>query len=127
MKENIMKKILVFCLLILGIIFITGSRIGANMNQNFTQVSAKHILVSSEKQALELKEKIENNEISFEEAAQKYSSCPSGKQGGDLGYFAKGMMVKPFEEAAFSADLNKVTKPIQTQFGWHLIKVVDRK
>ncbi|MBR2068455.1 MAG: peptidylprolyl isomerase [Candidatus Gastranaerophilales bacterium] len=97
------------------------------MNQNYTQVSAKHILVSSEKEAKDLKVKIDNSEISFEDAAKEYSSCPSGKQGGDLGYFPKGVMVKPFEDAAFSAEVNKVTDPVQTQFGWHLIKVTDRK
>ena len=122
-----MKKFLLLGLLILGIIFITGIKTGANMNQDFTQVSAKHILVSSEKEALNLKTKIDNNEITFEEAAKKYSSCPSGQTGGDLGYFGRGMMVKPFEEAAFSAEPNKVTNPVQTQFGWHLIKVTDRK
>ena len=122
-----MKKFLLIAILILGIIFITGNKIGANMNQDFTQVSAKHILVSTQQEANDLKAKIESNEITFEEAAKKYSSCPSGQQGGDLGYFPRGMMVKPFEEAAFSADLDKVTNPVQTQFGWHLIKVTDRK
>ena len=122
-----MKKLLLALVLIVGIIFITGSKIGANMNQDFTQVSAKHILVSSQKEAQDLKTKIDNNEITFEEAAKKFSSCPSGQQGGDLGYFPKGMMVKPFEEAAFSADINKVTDPVQTQFGWHLIKVTAKK
>jgi len=122
-----MKKFLLLSVLVLSIIFMTGAKIGANMSQNITQVNAKHILVSSEEQAKELKSKIESNEMTFEEAAKKYSSCPSGKSGGDLGYFPRGMMVKPFEEAAFSADINKVTDPIQTQFGWHLIKVVDKK
>ena len=122
-----MRKVLLLFVLILGVIFITGAKIGANMNQDFTQVSAKHILVSSEQQAKELKTKIDNNEISFEDAAKQFSSCPSGSQGGDLGYFGRGMMVKPFEEAAFSAQVNTVTNPVQTQFGWHLIKVTDKK
>lgn len=122
-----MKKFLLVTVLILGVIFITSAKIGASMNQNYTQVSAKHILVSSEKEAKDLKVKIDNSEISFEDAAKEYSSCPSGKQGGDLGYFPKGVMVKPFEDAAFSAEVNKVTDPVQTQFGWHLIKVTDRK
>ena len=122
-----MKKILLVFVLILGIIFIGSAKIGAKMNQDVTQVSAKHILVSTQKEAQDLKTKIDNNEISFEDAAKKYSSCPSGQQGGDLGYFPRGVMVKPFEEAAFSADVNKVTEPVQTQFGWHLIKVTDKK
>ena len=122
-----MKKILLLLVLISGMIFITGAKIGANMNQDATQISAKHILVSTQKEAQELKTKIDNNEISFEDAAKKYSSCPSGSQGGDLGYFPRGVMVKSFEEAAFSAEKNKVTEPVQTQFGWHLIKVTDKK
>ena len=122
-----MKKILLLSVLVIGIIFMAGAKIGANMNQDVTQVSAKHILVSTEQQAMDLKAKIDKNEISFEDAAKQYSSCPSGKQGGDLGYFPRGMMVKPFEEAAFSAEVNKVTNPVQTQFGWHLIKVTDKK
>lgn len=122
-----MKKSLLIAVLILGIVFITGQKIGAKMNQDITQVSAKHILVSSEQEAQDLKTKIDNNEITFEDAAKKYSSCPSGAQGGDLGFFPKGVMVKPFEDAAFSAETNKVTEPVKTQFGWHLIKVTAKK
>jgi len=122
-----MKKILLVTVLLIGIIFITGTKIGAKMNQDYSQVSAKHILVATEKEAQDLKTKIESNEITFEDAAKKYSSCPSGQQGGDLGFFPRGVMVKPFEDAAFSSELNKVSNPVQTQFGWHLIKVVDKK
>ncbi len=122
-----MKKILLITVLLIGIIFITGTKIGAKMNQDYSQVSAKHILVATEKEAQDLKTKIENNEMTFEDAAKKYSSCPSGQQGGDLGFFPRGVMVKPFEDAAFSSELNKVSNPVQTQFGWHLIKVVDKK
>lgn len=86
-------------------------------------VSAKHILVDSEELCSEVKEKIENGELSFEEAAKQYSSCPSKEQGGDLGVFGKGMMVPEFEEAAFELELEKVSEPVQTQFGYHLIKV----
>ncbi len=120
-----MKKLLFAFVLVFGFIFITTASIGAKMNT--TQVRAEHILVDSQKQASELKTKIENNEITFEEAAKQFSKCPSGAQGGDLGYFGKGMMVKEFEDAAFSLPENKVSDPIQTQFGWHLIKVIDNK
>ncbi len=122
-----MKKLLLISILILGIIFTTATKIGAKMSQDITQVKAQHILVSSEKEAQDLKTKIDNNEITFEDAAKQYSSCPSGAQGGDLGFFPRGVMVKSFEEAAFSAETNKVTQPVQTQFGWHLIKVTDKK
>lgn len=86
-------------------------------------VSAKHILVDSEELCSEIKNKIENGEMSFEEAAKQYSTCPSKEQGGNLGVFGRGMMVPEFEEAAFTLDLEKVSEPVQTQFGYHLIKV----
>lgn len=85
-------------------------------------VSAKHILVDSEEKAKEIKERIDNGEITFEEAAKESSTCPSGQQGGDLGQFGRGMMVPEFEDAAFALELNTVSEPVQTQFGYHLIK-----
>ncbi|MBR1617973.1 peptidyl-prolyl cis-trans isomerase [bacterium] len=122
-----MKKILLISTFIIGLLFIGGEKLSAKMNNEFSQVSAKHILVSTQKDAENIKKQIDAGEISFEDAAKKYSKCPSKSQGGDLGYFGRGMMVKPFEEAAFSADKNVVTQPVQTQFGWHLIKVTDKK
>ena len=97
------------------------------MNNETTQVRAEHILVQTKEEASELKTKIENNEVTFEDAAAKFSMCPSGARGGDLGYFGRGMMVKPFEDASFDGEIGKVSEPVQTQFGWHLIKVVDKK
>ena len=91
-----------------------------------TQVRASHILVNTKQEADLIKSKINDGE-SFETLAKRYSKCPSGQQGGDLGYFERGQMVKPFEDAAFSLPVGKVSEPVQTQFGWHLIKVSDRK
>lgn len=122
-----MKKLLLVLVLIVGAIFTCSQTIGAKMNNNITEVRASHILVLDEQQAKDLKTKIDNNEISFEDAAKEYSQCPSKAQGGDLGYFGRGMMVKEFETAAFNGEVGKVTDPVQTQFGWHLIKVVDKK
>lgn len=122
-----MKKLLMVLVLILGLIFIGSTKIGAKMSTETTQVRAEHILVQSEQEALDLKNKIENNEISFEQAALKYSQCPSGRSGGDLGYFGRGMMVKEFETAAFEGEKGAVSAPVKTQFGWHLIKVLDKK
>lgn len=91
------------------------------------QVKASHILVKTEMEALKIKNEIESGKIDFPHAAGQYSMCPSGGDGGDLGYFSKGVMVKEFEDAAFNAELNKITEPVQTQFGWHLIIVTDIK
>ena len=85
-------------------------------------VSAKHILVKDEEKCQQILEEIAAGKV-FEEAAQQYSTCPSGQKGGDLGSFGKGQMVKEFEEAAFAAEIGHVVGPVQTQFGYHLIKV----
>jgi peptidyl-prolyl cis-trans isomerase C len=90
-----------------------------------TEVRASHILVKTENEANELLNKINSGE-SFEDIAKDVSLCPSGAAGGDLGYFGKGMMVKEFEDAAFALEKGQVSKPIQTQFGWHLIKLTDK-
>ncbi|MBD64682.1 MAG: peptidylprolyl isomerase [Halobacteriovoraceae bacterium] len=84
------------------------------------QLGAKHILVDQEFEANDLLKKMESGE-SFEKLAQEYSKCPSGKNGGDLGLFSKGMMVKPFEEAVLDLEVGKTSAPVQTQFGYHLI------
>ena len=58
----------------------------------------------------------------FEKLAKDFSKCPSGKSGGALGEFNRGMMVKPFDDAAFSLEPGKISDPVKTQFGYHLIK-----
>jgi peptidyl-prolyl cis-trans isomerase C len=87
--------------------------------------SARHILVDSEAKCLQLKTEIEAG-ADFGEIAQKNSSCPSRMQGGDLGSFRPGQMVKEFDEVVFSGELNKVLGPVKTQFGYHLIQVTNR-
>ena len=86
-------------------------------------INAKHILVDSEEKCADILATITSGEKVFEEAAQAFSSCPSGQRGGDLGEFGKGQMVKEFEEAAFAAEIGQVVGPVKTQFGYHLIKV----
>lgn len=86
-------------------------------------VSAKHILVAAEEKCNEILAAITSGEKAFEQAAQEFSTCPSGQRGGDLGTFGKGQMVPEFEKAAFEAEINQVVGPVQTQFGYHLIKV----
>ncbi|MDV4152592.1 peptidylprolyl isomerase [Clostridium sp. AL.422] len=101
-----------------------------NSNKSsFTQpptVTAKHILVEDKDLCEQIKRELDENELSFEEAAAKYSTCPSKEEGGNLGSFGRGMMVPEFEEAAFNLDLNVVSEPVQTQFGYHLIKVEEK-
>ena len=126
----------------LGFLFILSVLIGGigfinNMNANAVVVygkpaqpnfvKASHILVNSKEQALRIKKEIESGNITFEQAAQKYSSCPSGAKGGDLGYFKRGQMVKEFEDAAFSLPVGKISNPVKTQFGYHLILVTAKQ
>lgn len=88
--------------------------------------SAKHILVATEEEANEVYAEIKDGKITFEEAAKKYSTCPSKEQGGDLGTFGRGMMVPEFEDATFAAEIGEITKPVKTQFGYHLILVEQK-
>jgi peptidyl-prolyl cis-trans isomerase C len=86
-----------------------------------SKVSARHILVEHLYEAEDLVKKMEQGS-SFEELAQKFSKCPSKAQGGDLGSFTRGRMVPDFEEAAFGLEVNQVSAPVQTRFGYHLIQ-----
>ena len=85
-------------------------------------VNASHILVETEEEATRIAAEIAGG-LTFEEAAAKYSSCPSKEAGGNLGEFGRGQMVPEFEEAAFAAEVGVVTAPVKTQFGYHLIRV----
>jgi peptidyl-prolyl cis-trans isomerase C len=87
-----------------------------------TSIQAKHILVETEEQANDLYNKIVNEGADFGALALTNSKCPSGQSGGNLGAFGRGQMVQPFEEAAFSLGIGNFSKPVQTQFGWHLIQ-----
>lgn len=91
-----------------------------------TSVKASHILVDTKEEASLIKSKIDNG-ASFETMAKKYSKCPSSAEGGDLGYFERGQMVKSFEGVAFDLPVGTVSEPVKTPFGWHLIKVFDKK
>jgi parvulin-like peptidyl-prolyl isomerase len=86
-----------------------------------SKVSAKHILVQHEYEAQDLVKKLEEG-TGFDELAQKFSKCPSGKRGGDLGEFGRGRMVKEFEDAAFALEVGQTSAPVRTRFGYHLIQ-----
>ncbi|HVO33682.1 MAG TPA: peptidylprolyl isomerase [Elusimicrobiota bacterium] len=90
------------------------------------QVRASHILVKDESMARQLKTEIEGG-ASFEDVARQHSACPSKRNGGDLGWFGRGQMVKSFEDAAFGLASGKISEPVKTQFGFHLIKVTGSR
>ena len=88
-------------------------------------VRASHILVPNEKDARSIMDRIEKGE-DFAALAKRFSKCPSKAKGGDLGWFAKGQMVKPFEDACFNGKTNDVVL-VQTEFGYHVIKITGQK
>lgn len=90
------------------------------------RASARHILVKTEDECNELRSEIANG-AQFSDLAAKHSLCPSGKQGGELGEFGPGQMVKEFDTVVFSAPVGEVQGPVKTQFGYHLVEVTARE
>lgn len=90
------------------------------------QANAAHILVKTEEEGKKVIERL-NNEESFEDIAKDVSQCPSKEKGGDLGYFGQGQMVPEFEEATFKMNIGDVSELVKTQFGYHVIKLLDKK
>lgn len=90
------------------------------------EIRASHILVSKLEEADHIMLELRRGK-DFSELARKFSSCPSGKNGGDLGFFSQGQMVKEFEEAAFALEPGQITGPVRTQFGFHIIKLLEKK
>jgi peptidyl-prolyl cis-trans isomerase C len=90
------------------------------------EVRARHILVKTEDEAKKVAQELAGG-ADFAETAKKYSQDRGGQGGGDLGYFSRGQMVKAFDEAAFSLEPGKLSSPVQSEFGWHIIKVEDKR
>lgn len=87
---------------------------------------AAHILVEEEKTAKKIAKEI-NEKSDFSEFAKKYSIGPTGENGGDLGFFTLDMMVKPFSDAVKILEIGAVSGPVKSNFGWHIIKLIDKK
>ena len=91
------------------------------------EIKASHILMDTESEAIDVINML-NDGDDFAELAKNKSTGPSGPSGGNLGWFKRGQMVPPFEKAAFSLNKNEITqRPVQTQFGWHVIKIFDKR
>jgi peptidyl-prolyl cis-trans isomerase C len=88
--------------------------------------NTSHILVPTEEECKSIREKIVNNEIDFAEAAKQYSKCPSSQKGGELGMYPKGQMVPEYDAVSFSMEVGKISQPVKTQFGYHLIKLNEK-
>ena len=89
------------------------------------EVHARHVLVATKEEAEDIKKRLEAGEDFAKVADEK--SKDKNAQGGDLGFFSRGQMLKPFEEAAYALDVGKISDPVQTQFGWHVIKVEEKR
>ena len=111
---------------ILGILLLLICVSSMAFADEYRTVCANHILVGSEMDAIKLKSQIKSFD-DFKYYARIYSNCPSSRNGGDLGCFSRGQMVKPFEQAAFNGEIGQVSDPIKTQFGYHLIWVTAKK
>ncbi|MBF7096686.1 peptidylprolyl isomerase [Alkalibacter mobilis] len=90
------------------------------------QYSAKHILVATKEEHDQIMEKLDAGE-NFEDLAKAHSTCPSNERGGDLGYFSKGQMVKEFDDALETMDVNEIKGDVKTVYGYHIIFLADKK
>ncbi|MEZ5773658.1 MAG: peptidylprolyl isomerase [Hyphomicrobiaceae bacterium] len=91
------------------------------------EAHARHILVKTKEEALEVLELIRRGDDFADVAKEKSQDPGSGANGGDLGYFGRGQMVKPFDEAVFSMKPGDISEPVESQFGWHVIKLEDKR
>jgi hypothetical protein len=100
--------------------------IAEGINPEEEQVWARHILLENEDTAQDLLDQLDEG-ADFGDLAREFSTGPSGPSGGDLGWFAQGQMVEPFEEAAFAAEVGEIVGPVETQFGFHIIQILGRE
>jgi len=129
--EKELKKILKSQLLIekaaIKEIEVTEDELRESYENYKPEIKARHILVEDAETAIEIKRKLESGD-EFEKLAKEYSKDPgSAEKGGDLGWFDSGKMVPEFEEAAYSLEINEISEPVESQNGFHIIQVTDKK
>ena len=106
---------------------VTDKEIEERIKMMATELNAKHVLVADEETALKVKKELEGG-ADFAEVAKKYSTEPAAKEsGGDLGWFGYGKMVKEFWEGAFALDVNAISEPVQSEHGFHVIEVTEKR
>ncbi|MGZ5491612.1 MAG: peptidylprolyl isomerase [Nitrososphaeraceae archaeon] len=95
------------------------------MSSNKNKIKCLHILVKKNSEALAVVDRLKNGESFINLAKELSIDKASGKRGGDLGFFRKGMMVKPFEDVAFKLEKGQISEPVKTEFGYHIIKRIS--
>lgn len=105
---------------------VTEEEIKEQFDRMKTEIEARHILVGDEETANEVKEKLDEG-ADFSELAKEFSTDNSAQEGGDLGYFSAGTMVQEFEDAAYTMDVGEISEPVESQFGFHIIEVTDKR
>uniref|UniRef100_UPI00052FE084 peptidylprolyl isomerase n=1 Tax=Planococcus sp. CAU13 TaxID=1541197 RepID=UPI00052FE084 len=105
---------------------VTDEEIQAQHERQNTELNARHILVEDEETAATVKAELDAGG-DFAELAQEYSSDGSAAEGGDLGWFGVGAMVPEFEEAAYALELEEISEPVSSQFGFHIIQVLEKR
>lgn len=123
--KSIIRMFMAIAIVFMGLTSFADSFL--NPNLDIHEVRASHVLVKTRPEAVKLKKEIERGEITFEDAARMYSLCPSGQNGGDLGFFNRKQMVQPFADTAFDQKIGEISNPVGTRFGWHLIKTTDKR
>lgn len=121
-----MKKLLTVLVLMTGIFIGAFAQNIDPKADSYKEVHALHILTRTKNQARAIIMRVNNGE-SFKALACQFSNCPSSKVGGDLGYFGRGQMVPEFEKAAFETPVGEISDPVKTEFGYHVIKVIDKR
>lgn len=105
---------------------VTDEEIQAQYDRQNTELNARHILVADAETAATVKEQLDGG-ADFAELAQEYSSDGSAAEGGDLGWFGVGAMVPEFEQAAYDLEVDEISEPVQSQFGFHIIQVTEKR